>query len=257
MRRCYLFNSLAFTVLLVVASAVHAGGPGGGSGKFCKDGPDRNHVCENDADCPDSQCITAPTALVPAELFRSHVCKGGPNKNSQCERNADCPNSTCVLDIVKGPGTTFMADLTIIPDDNVSTATGDEGVSNVKAVTILLEFTKNKQRHLLAQTYQGLQGTTYAALVSALQTAPLPIVGTETLMKDAVENQLILNYLLATIQGDSHLLDAIRAISGVSGFPTIVEVPKTITKSVTYYDRQADALASVFRLKVKIGFLPF
>ena len=194
-----------------------------------------------------------------------HVCNG-PGKPQPCTDDSQCPSGLCEINFLRGPDAAFMAEVTLIIDDNVSKFDGSESkeLSEIKAVTVLLEIKDKGETHLLAQTYQNLEGQDFNALVAALKAGPF-LADMESRDRRAAERRLfepqpddpdhsILDDFLFE-EGDSELADAVRAFAGVTGRPIIADVPEDAAL-VQRSDHVADGLASLVRLKVKIRFVP-
>src|ERR1044071_5502168 len=139
MRSRYSFMSLAFATLLVAADSTYAGSP-------------VSHLREEQL---------------------PHACQGGPKEGEACTADTQCPRSRCEINFLRGPHTAFEAKVTLIVDDNVSKFDGAEEISDVVAATVLLEIKHKGKTHMLAQTYQNLEGHTFDALTAALQAGPL------------------------------------------------------------------------------------
>ena len=198
-----------------------------------------------------------------------HICKG-PGKSQSCTKDSDCASGRCEINFLRGPDAAFMAEVTLIIDDNVSKYDGSESeeLSNVKAATVLLEIKDKGETHLLAQTYQNLEGSNFEDLVKALTAGPfLADMGSPVSNRRAAERRLfepqpddpvhsILDDFLFE-EGDSDLADAVRALFGITGRPIIADVPEDAT-FVQHSDHSADGdgLASLVRMKVKIRFVP-
>jgi len=194
-----------------------------------------------------------------------HVCKGGPRKGQACTDDAQCPRGLCEINFLRGPDATFEAEVTLIIDDNVSKFDGTEEISDVKAATVLLEIKDKGETHLLAQTYQDLEGHDFKALTDALKAGPfLADMGAPVSNRRAAEFRLfesltddpfpsILDDFLFE-QGDNELANAVRTLLGVTGRPIIADVPRDAAP-VQRSDHVADGLASLVRLKVKIRFV--
>jgi hypothetical protein len=197
-----------------------------------------------------------------------HVCKG-PGKPQPCTDDSQCPSGLCEINFLRGPDAAFMAEVTLIIDDNVSKFDGSESeeLSDVKAATVLLEIKDKGETHLLAQTYQNLEGGNFDALVAALKAGPFLAdmgLGPPETNRRAAEFRLfesltddpfpsILDDFLFE-EGDNELADAVRALFGIAGRPIIAEVPRDAAL-VQRSDHVADGLASLVRLKVKIRFV--
>jgi hypothetical protein len=196
------------------------------------------------------------------------VCQGGQNVGQSCTDDTQCPQSTCEPNFVRGLGSVFFAELTLIVDDDVSKYDGTEQVSDVIAVTVLLEtYAKGKKYHL-AQTYQKLEGSDFAALVTALQAGPI-IADTdrsrgevnESKLNDALDPSFIgtdpTKSLLDDVflqAPDNPMADELRRIFGVVGRPIVVDTVRRLG-FVEHSDYEANGLASVVRLWVKFRFL--
>ena len=227
----YAFLSLVLAILLVAAGATYAGSP--------------------------------ISQLREDQL--PHVCKGGAKRGEACTEDAQCPRGLCEIKFVRGPDATFEAEVTLIIDDDVSKFDGSEEVSDVKAATVLLEIKDRGETHLLAQTYQNLEGENFDALVAALRDGPfLADMGSPVSNRRAAEFRLfesrtddpfpsILDDFLFE-EGDNELAKAVRNLLGVTGRPIIADVPRDAA-SVQRSDHVDDILASLVRLKVKIRFV--
>jgi hypothetical protein len=227
----YLFHSLAFATLLVATSSTYA---------------------------------SSPVSQLREEQL-PHVCKGGPRKGLACTDETQCPRGTCEINFLRGPNTTFEAEVTLIVDDNVSKFDGTEEISDIIAATVLLEIKDKGETHLLAQTYQNLEGHDFKSLTDALRAGPfLADTGSPVSNRRAAEFRLnealtddpfpsILDDFLFE-EGDSEMADAVRALFGVTGRPIVAEVPKRAA-FVERSDHVADGLASLVRLKAKIRFV--
>jgi hypothetical protein len=160
----------------------------------------------------------------------------------------------------------FMADLTLIVDDDVSKFDGTEEVTDVVAVTIFLKTQFRGKDYLLAQTYQNLEA---GDLATALQTGPI-IADTnlsrgpvdESKLNDALDEGFIDGDPTRSILddvlwqgGDNEMADELRSIFGVMGKPVVVGVPKILEK-VEHTDHESNGLSSVVSLKVKFRFVP-
>lgn len=203
-----------------------------------------------------------------------HVCVGGPSMGAPCTDNSQCPQSKCEVNYLKGPGTRFHAELTIIVDDDVSKWDGTEEVPDVVAVTILLRTRYQGKEHLVAQTYQNLEGGDLAALIENLQKGPV-IADTELSIGQNVEesdmvfaldpaNAGTTASLLDDIlwqRGDSEMAEELRRIFGVlGGTPVLVSTPQNLTavKSTicpSVGGCQTSGLATVARLRATFRFL--
>lgn len=194
-----------------------------------------------------------------------HVCKGGPNKGQACVEDTMCPTSTCKLKFLRGPDTTFEAKVTLIVDDDVSKFDGAQKIANVVAATVLLEIRERGETHFLAQTYQNLEGQDFQALIDALRQGPFladtgsPLTNSRmtesTLMASLADNAarpLLGSFLFQ--EGDNEMANAVRALFGVTGRPVVADVPRDIS-FVQRSDHEADGLASLVRLRVKIRFI--
>lgn len=195
------------------------------------------------------------------------ICKG-PGKSQSCTKDSDCASGRCEINFLRGPDAAFMAEVTLIIDDNVSKFDGSESkeLSEIKAVTVLLEIKDKGETHLLAQTYQNLEGQDFNALVAALEAGPF-LADMESRDRRAAERRLfepqdddpvhsILDDFLFE-EGDSEMADAVRALFGMTGRPIIADVPEDAA-FVQRSDHAADGdgLASLVRMKVKIRFVP-
>src|SRR6266850_2520375 len=138
MRYRYLSHSLAFATLLIATSSAYAAAPV----------PQRR------------------------EEKLPHVCKSGPNEGLPCINDTECPSSKCELQFLRGPDTTFEAEVTFIVDDHVSKFDGTEEFSDVVAATVLLKIRDKGETYFLAQTYQNLEGHDFKSLTDALMKGP-------------------------------------------------------------------------------------
>jgi hypothetical protein len=162
-----------------------------------------------------------------------------------------------------------MAEVTLIIDDDVSKFDGSESekLSGVKAATVLLEIKDKGETHLLAQTYQNLEGSDFEELIDALKAGPF-LADMESRDRRAAERRLfepqpddpvhsILDDFLFE-EGDSELAKAVRAFADMEERsiirPIIADVPEDIA-FVQSSDHVDDGLASLVRLKVKIRFV--
>jgi hypothetical protein len=194
------------------------------------------------------------------------ICKNGPNGGSTCTADDQCPQSSCEINYLSGPGTEFMAEITLIVDDDVSQFDVDstkDVFSNIIAATAVLEFEHQGEKHILAQTYQNLEGHTFKKLVEALKKGPFLADGevsdrriAEFRLSDAltpgVSPSLLESFLFQG--GDNEMSEAIREIFGVIGKPIVAATPEDIS-FVEHFDHRADGLASLVRLKVNIRFV--
>jgi hypothetical protein len=193
------------------------------------------------------------------------ICKDGPNEGSTCTADDQCPQSTCEINYLRGPGTMFRAEITLIVDDEVSKFDGPpaQEVSAVIAATALLEFRHDGEKHVLAQTYQNLEGSDFDTLITALRAGPFLADGevsdrriAEFRLSDAltpgVSPSLLESFLFQG--GDNEMSAAIREIFGVIGKPIVAATPEDIS-FVEHFDHRADSLASLVRFKVKIRFV--
>lgn len=183
----------------------------------------------------------------------NHVCKGGPQRGDACDPTVAnvCPQSECVLKLLKPK---FAATISLIVDDNVATFDGTGESNGVHAVTVLLEFQKNG-KHLLAQTYQAADPSAGPQMGDAASVS-------EATLKSAVDaaisgsTQSILTDLLFQ-GGDPHMSDSIRTLFGVpsDSTPVVLQEPGK-PKGILFEDHSGnDALGSVLRVKVTIGFV--
>jgi hypothetical protein len=194
-----------------------------------------------------------------------HVCNDGAKKGEACTKDTQCPSGLCEINYLRGPDATLEAEVTLIIDDDVSKYDGSEEINNVKAATVLLEIQAKRQTHMLAQTYQNLEGHNFKALVDALKAGPfLADMGSPVSNRRVAEFRLfesltddpfpsILDDFLFE-EGDTELANAVRALAGVRGRPVIANVPAD-PASVQRSDHVADGLASLVRLKVGIRFV--
>jgi hypothetical protein len=232
MRSHYPFPSLAFATLLVTAGSSYAGSP-------------VSHLREEQL---------------------PHVCRGGPREGLACTDDAQCPpGNKCEVHFLRGPDTAFEAEVTLIIDDNVSKFDGTEEISDVVAATVLLEIKHKGKTHLLAQTYQNLEGQDFKTLTEALKAGPfLADTGSPVSNRRAAEFRLnealtddpfpsILDDFLFE-EGDNEMADAVRALFDVTGRPIVAHVPRNAA-FVQRSDHVADGLASLVRLKVEIRFV--
>ncbi|MGE0679720.1 MAG: hypothetical protein AB7P69_02265 [Candidatus Binatia bacterium] len=202
-----------------------------------------------------------------AERFLSipRFCDRGPNEDKLCIDDSDCrPNGKCVIEYLRGRGTDFSGLVTIIVDDNVSKFDGTEAVSDIVAVTILFETKYRSKIHLLAQTYQNLEGVNADEVLNALREGPfIADTGasnqrvTESRLNDAITTDPSITILddLLWQSGDSEVANELREIYGVDGDPVIVEAARKINR-VEHSAHGADGLGSVAQLEVKGRFVP-
>ena len=185
------------------------------------------------------------------------TCKGGTNRGTACTDDSQCPGSTCELVLERK---TLNATLTLIVDDNVSKFNHGEDVSNVVAATLLVEVRVAGVTHLLAQTYENLTGSDFATLVANLQGGEFvgdtqdPV--TEATLNGVASTDTGDEGVLArfTLQSaDGQLANQLRTVAGATGVPVVIGVPRRF-EQVQHTDRGADGLASVVRIKVKVGF---
>ena len=195
-----------------------------------------------------------------------HVCKG-PGKSQPCTDDSQCPSGRCEINFLRGPDAAFMAEVTLIIDDNVSKFDGSqsEELSDVKAATVLLEIKDKGETHLLAQTYQNLEGSNFEDLVKALTAGPF-LADMESRDRHAAERRLfesltddpfpsILDDFLFE-EGDNEMADAVRALFGITGRPIIADVPEDVALvQRSDHAAEGDGLASLVRMKVKIRFV--
>ena len=202
------------------------------------------------------------------EIQLPHVCKG-PGKSQPCTDDSQCSSGRCEINFLRGPDAAFMAEVTLIIDDNVSKFDGSESeeLSGVKAATVLLEIKDKGETHLLAHTYQNLEGQDFNALVAALKAGPFLAdmgSGPPNTNRRAAERRLfesrtddpfpsILDDFLFE-EGDNEMADAVRALFGITGRPIIADVPEDVAL-VQRSDHVEDGLASLVRMKVKIRFV--
>jgi hypothetical protein len=170
-----------------------------------------------------------------------------------------------------------MAEVTLIIDDNVSKYDGSEEIEDVKAATVLLEIKDKGKTHLLAQTYQNLEGTNFNDLVKALKAGPFlaDMESPVSNFRRAAEFRLfesltddpfpsILDDFLFQ-EGDSELADAVVCAlvemnESECERPTIRPIIADVPEDVALVQRSdpdhvKDGLASLVRMKVKIRFL--
>lgn len=201
-----------------------------------------------------------------AERFLSvpRSCDRGPNVGNVCTEDFQCPNARCVIEFLRGRGTDFSGLVTIIVDDNVSKFDGTEAVSDLVAVTILFETKYRSKIHLLAQTYQNLEGTTPEEVLNALREGPfIADTGvsdrrvTESRLNDSITTDPSITILddLLWQSGDSEIANELRRIFGVDGDPVIVEGPRKINR-VEHSAYGADGLGSVAQMEIKGRFVP-
>ena len=236
---------------------------------------------------PDLAAAGAPASPT-RETTLAHVCRRGSSRGAPCVEAEDCaPGERCVLDVLEGPGTRFDATVTLIVDDDVSQFDGSEDVPNVVAVTVLLEIDLGPgsgRRHLLAQTYQNLEGATLEALVASLQDGPFVFdthrsgggggtgggggggggggtggggqgAGnrvTEELLNFTVERGRLLDNFLFQ-QADAAMAGAVRDLLGIDGRPVVIQTARA--SRLLHVDRDADGLASLVRLPVTVRFV--
>jgi hypothetical protein len=182
-----------------------------------------------------------------------------------CTTDNECPQSKCEINYLRGPDTAFMAEITLIVDDDASQFDGTADVSDVIAATAILEFKHQGEKHVLAQTYQNLAGDTLEELVTALKEGPFLADGevsgrriAEFRLDDAltpgVSPSLFESFLFQG--GDNEMSEAIRTIFGVTGKPIVASTPEDLSV-VEHFDHsgEEDGLASLVRFKVKIRFV--
>lgn len=117
------------------------------------------------------------------EFLLRHVCNGGPTPGAVCCDVDQCgKGGTCVVDSIgKLSGT-----LTLIADDDVTDLDGSHLTGQqVRALTTVIEF-KRKTLPLLAQTFQGLNGTDLPSLLASLANG-----ATDSLAFSIHESQLV------------------------------------------------------------------
>ena len=254
MRSRYVLSLLFLAGLFALAGSAHAGAPGSGG----------------------------------RQMFLPQVCKGGPNVGMTCSADTDCPNSKCEVNYLNGPGTNVPLEVCIIVDDNVSTYDESETIPDVVAVTALATVKYKGKTHFLAQTYQNLNSTMLDPLIGHPNNLPMPpgcnpapadplailtcnLQAGPEIADSAESDKLVREFRLSeaitddpsiTIlddflwqNGDGDLADALRAIVGVTGKPVVAETPRKV-RSVQYSNHEADGLASVACLDVRVRFVP-
>lgn len=208
-----------------------------------------------------SQAIAGAPGSPGRDQTLPHSCAAGPNREMPCTDDAQCPRSKCTISYEQG---TFGAQVTLIVDDDVSKFDASEQVTNVVAATVLLDIRTYSGRHLLAQTYQNLEGADLATLIASLQAGPFladtmksgPPPGnrvTEAGLNGAVTGGGILDDFLFQ-EGDSELADALRSALGKLGRPVVARTSKP--NLVRHADRGGDGLASVVQFGIRIRFVP-
>jgi len=216
-----------------------------------------------------------------AHLLRS--CSGGSGPATPCVSDTECAPGTCEVEFLQGPNTSHQAVVTLLVDDEVGKFDDTEAFPDVVAVTALLEVDgPDGRRHLFGQTYQNLQGTTLAKLVSSLQAGPFiadtvlsgggcgsatgggtgtgggsggggQLLGnrvTEPCLNDRAQGGKILRDLLLQ-QGDSTMAHAVRRLLGTEGPLVIVQTPGNVA-GITYDNHRNDGLATVVRMNVTL-----
>jgi hypothetical protein len=264
MRYCALWLGLILIGILVTAETSQAGqGSHNRSPYVCSGGPNVGQACRPDgAECLDHVC------------GNNLLCSSGPNLNKACTPDTtECPQSKCnTIPYVTG-SPVFHAELTIIVDDDVSKWDGSEEEGEIVAVTILLKTRYQGQDHLLAQTYQNLEGaSSLNTLLTKLREGPV-IADTDKSIGDHIQENDLNNALdedfintthpsnsllddLLWQSGDSEIADQIRQIFNVVGArPIIVGVPQ-ILGGVKHSDFETTGLASVARLRATFRFVP-
>jgi hypothetical protein len=186
------------------------------------------------------------------------VCGGGRNQGETCEGAEDCPGGRCRVVFLHGKPPPVR--VTLLVDDDVSGFADDENLSNVVAVTALLEARRGHERRIFAQTYQNLDASSLESLIEGL-TSGVPVadlasrdrVLTEGALNAAVADGGILDDFLFQ-GGDSEIADAIREFYGVAGRPVVVKI--TSPESLVHGDAEASSLASAVQLLLSIRFVP-
>jgi hypothetical protein len=198
----------------------------------------------------------AASAGAPASTRRDatlpHACRGGAATGAPCASDADCAPGRCVL---VAQSTKFTALVTFIVDDHVSQFDGSEDVSDVVAVTAVVEIARGGNRLVLAQVYQNLAGDDLATLVANLQAGPfIADTGnsnrrvTEASLNGADTAALLDDFLFQ--QGDDEMTDALRAFYGTTGVPVVAKAER-----LERWDQGGTGLASLVRLKVRGRFV--
>jgi hypothetical protein len=161
----------------------------------------------------------------------------------------------------------------IIVDDDVSKWDGTAEPPDVVAVTILLQIRYQGKEHLLAQTYQNLEGGDLATLIENLEKGPV-ISDTDLSIGQNVDESDLINALDPVNEGtpvsllddtlwqnpDSEMAEELRRIFNVTGNPTWENKPKKLTgvkRTICPLvgGCQSGDLATVVRLKGKIRFV--
>lgn len=179
----------------------------------------------------------------------TQVCK---NSGAPCDDDTQCPGSTCIVRLVRG---SVSALVTVIVDDNVSTWAGTEQTQDIRGATMLVEVRKNGT-HLIAQILQNVNGADLDELVTNLRGGAFvadsfnPV--TEADLNETASTPDILGRFLFQ-SGDVHIAQALREITGQTGQPVVIAVPRKLEQA-THTARGDQPLASVLRVKVKIGF---
>jgi hypothetical protein len=218
----------------------------------------------------------APLARGAADLdFREsrvgHVCKGGANNSAVCCEDGDCPGGSCIVDYSKNK---LSGTLTIILDNDVRNGDGSGLATQVRAGTVLFEA-PGKSGPLLAQTYQKLDGSSLAALVSSLGEGPTDEFGfpaSEGLLKanvqPAVPGPIDVSFLFFRTV-DAEMVKELRIAAGLPPVgPELVVVQEDKASLRRYVNRFApsvpgdinsvdtDPMASVLKVKVTFRFVP-
>lgn len=207
---------------------------------LCKDGPASGSRCLSDADCSGSQCINAGSfKLLP------HVCSNGPNKGKVCSANSNCDGNACTINLVSS--TTVKGTLTIIVDNDAFPPGGvfvscGGALALDRIATVLLEVKKSGKRHFFSEGYR-----------CPFFFGSLNFFNREDILHNAVTSGAILNAVLFETSGA--MAQGLRDLFNSTGAPVILKVSPSIDK-VAYTDHEDDALASVVRIDVTIGFVP-
>jgi len=182
------------------------------------------------------------------------ICVKGPLQGTSCTSPDDCQQNPC--EVAFATDSSFSATVTLVVDDDVSQFDGSEDVSNVIAVTALLEL-RAGGRDIHAQTFQNLSGSDFDALVASLQAGPevASNVGIgrrldeDELNTEAASRADLVDAFLFQA-GDSEFAEALRTQLRQVGTPVIVAVSR-----VEHFDHQGDGRASVVRVRIKGKFL--
>ena len=190
-----------------------------------------------------------------------HVCQDGETPGAVCCAPTECGTGTCVIDSIgKASG-----QLTLVVDDDVSELDGDVVVGRrLRALTVILE-TKGKSGVALAQTFQRLDDSSLANLLTSLEAGPADEFGfavTEDLLSQFVDPTttgipLDISWLIYRTL-DPETVARMRAAAGLpAGGPEILVVQPTKLKLSRYADASgvADPFASLLRVKLNAYFV--